>query len=75
MHSRSIHLSVTDVSVDHLRNPTVLFIRMKQSKTDQLHCKTDQTLLCPVSAMIGVSAMLGYLVMKKYGAWSSLQVD
>ena len=62
----SVHLAVSDISVDHPRDPTALFIRLKQSKTDQLRKgvtvvlgKTDQAPLCPVSAMISYLVVRG----------------
>ena len=60
-----IHLSVSDISVDRLDAPTMVFITLKQSKTDQLRKgitivlgRTNKTPLCPVSAL------LSYLVVR-----------
>ena len=54
----SVHLSVQDISVDDAKHPSVLCIRIKQSKTDPF-CKgvnlfvgKTGSLVCPVSAML-----------------------
>jgi len=50
------HLSLTDVTVDNLSNPSVLQVRIKASKTDPL--QVGQILgrtgddICPISAML-----------------------
>lgn len=62
---KDVHLSLSDVSVDSASAPSMLFVRLKQSKTDQLRQgvtivlgKTEQFPLCPLSAM------LSYLVVR-----------
>ena len=60
----SAHLSMKDVSVDDSRRPTLLQIRIKQSKTDpfrmgvNLYVGRTFSLLCPVMAL------LDYLVVR-----------
>lgn len=60
-----VHLSVADISVDRSDSPSMLYVCLKQSKTDQLRQgvsivlgRTDQPPLCPVSAI------LSYLVVR-----------
>lgn len=62
---KNAHLSMTDITVDNPAEPTMLFVRLKQSKTDQLRHgvtivlgKSHKFPLCPLSAM------LGYLVVR-----------
>ena len=62
---KEIHLSLADVSVDCSSAPSMLFVRLKQSKTDQLRRgvtivlgKSEQFPLCPLSAV------LSYLVVR-----------
>ena len=51
-----LHLSVLDLAIDNLINPTVLQIYLKRSKTDQFHRGTNVCIgrtgddLCPVAA-------------------------
>ena len=54
-----VHLSVADVSVDRLDAPSMAFVCLKQSKTDQLRKgvtivlgRTNKSPLCPVSALL-----------------------
>ena len=54
-----VHLSVSDVSVNDIHSPLVAFIRLKQSKTDQLRKgvtivlgRTNKPPLCPVSSLL-----------------------
>ena len=54
-----VHLSVADVSVDRLDAPSMAFVSLKQSKTDQLRKgvtivlgRTNKSPLCPVSALL-----------------------
>ena len=61
----NIHLSPADISVDCSSAPSMLFVRLKQSKTDQLRQgvtivlgKSEQFPLCPLSAV------LSYLVVR-----------
>ena len=72
-----VHLSVSDISVDRLDAPTItmVFITLKQSKTDQLRKsitivlgRTNKTPLCPVSAL------LSYLVVRGMAPGSPLCV-
>jgi len=52
------HLSLTDVAVDDLSNPSVLQVRIKASKTDPFRKGVDTFLgstgddICPISAML-----------------------
>lgn len=62
-----IHLSPRDISVDNAQSPSLMCVRLKQSKTDQLRegvtlvlGATDK-LLCPVASM------MGYLVSRGLG--------
>ena len=55
-----VHLSISDISVDHLDAPSMVLINLKQSKTDQLRKgvtvvlgKTNKSPLCPVSELFG----------------------
>lgn len=64
-YDEKVHLSTADITVDHSQSPNMVFVCLKQSKTDQLRQgitivlgRTDQNPLCPVSAM------LGYLVVR-----------
>ena len=64
-YDKDIHLSPSDVSVDHPSAPKMLYVHIKQSKTDQLRQgvtivlgKSEQFPLCPLTAM------LGYLVVR-----------
>ena len=62
---KDVHLSWADVSVDDSKDPRMLFVRLKQSKTDQLRLgvtivlgKSEKPPLCPLTAM------LSYLVVR-----------
>lgn len=62
---KDIHLSLADVSVDNSAVPKMLFLGLKQSKTDQWHLgvtivlgKSEKVPLCPLTAM------LSYLVVR-----------
>ena len=57
-----VHRSVADISMDHPDSPSMVYVCLKQSKTDQLRKsvsivlgKTDQPPLCPVSAIFKLS--------------------
>ena len=72
----NVDLSVSDISVDEARAPSMVFIPLKQSKTDQLRKgvsivlgKTNQGPLFPVSAH------LGYLVAQGGGSRSSIRLE
>jgi hypothetical protein len=61
-----VHLSLADVSVDCSSAPTMLFVRLKQSKTDQLRRevtiilgKSEQFPLCPLSAVLSYPVVRG----------------
>ena len=61
----SAHLSVHDISVDDAKHPSVLCIRIKQSKTDPF-CKgvdlfvgKTGSVLCPVAAMLSYLCVRG----------------
>ena len=60
-----IHLSPRNISVDNPQRPSVMFVTLRQSKTDQLRKgvtlvlgKTDQ-ILCPVSSMMSYLVVRG----------------
>ena len=60
-----IHLSPRDISVDNLQRPSVMYVTLRQSKTDRLRKgvtlvlgKTDQ-ILCPVSSMMSYLVVRG----------------
>ena len=61
----SAHLSITDVAVDDASNPSVLQIRIKQSKTDpfrrgvDLYVGKTSTAICPVSAVLDYLSVRG----------------
>ena len=61
----SVHLSVHDISVDDAKHPSVLCIRIKQSKTDPFRKGVDlfvgktESVLCPVTAMLSYLCMRG----------------
>ena len=61
----TIHLSLTDVSVDRRSNPTVVCLRIKASKTDQfrkghvLRIGSTNTSLCAVQALMGYLHLRG----------------
>lgn len=54
----SVHLSIQDISVDNSSNPSIVRVRIKQSKTDpfrkgiDLYVGKTGSPLCPVSAMM-----------------------
>lgn len=61
----NIHLTLQDISVDHPQHPSVMYVTLKQSKTDQLKNgvtlvlgKTNQV-LCPVSSMMSYLVVRG----------------
>ena len=54
-----VRLSVSNVSVNNTHSPSMVFIRLKESKTDQLRKgvtfvlgKTSKPPLCPVSCLL-----------------------
>jgi len=59
------HLSLTDVAVDNLSDPSVLQVRIKASKTDPFRKGVDIFLgrtgddICPISAMLAYVAVRG----------------
>ena len=60
------HLSVTDVSVNNTQSPSMIFIRLKQSKTDQWRKgitivlgRTNKSPLCPVSSLLSYIVVRG----------------
>ena len=62
---KDVCLFLSDVSMDFSSAPSMLFVRLKQSKTDKLHLRVTIVLgkselfpLCPLSAM------LSYLVVR-----------
>ena len=54
----TVHVSAQDIAVDNSQHPTILQIKIKQSKTDPFRKEVDLfvsktgTALCPVSAML-----------------------
>ena len=62
----SWHLSVQDVAVDSVDNPSVLQVGIKGSKTDQwrhgifLMVGRTEKKICPVKAMLGFLAVRGF---------------
>ena len=54
----SVHLSINDISVDDSKNPSMMSIKIKQSKTDpfpkgiSLFVGKTYSALCPISAML-----------------------
>ena len=63
----AVHLTREDIAVDSWKNPTKLWVRLKQSKTDPfrkgilLHVGKTASDLCPVVAV------MNYLLKKKRG--------
>ena len=61
----SVHLNVSDISVDNIENPSMLQVRIKQSKTDpfrqgvNLCVGRTRTSLCPVAAVLSYLAARG----------------
>ena len=62
---KDVHLSLADLSIDQSSAPSMLFVHLKQSKTDQLRRgvtivlgKSEQLPLCPLTSM------LSYLVVR-----------
>ena len=59
------HLSLTDVAVDNLSDPSSLQVRIKASKTDPFRKGVDIFLgrtgddICPISAMLAYVAVRG----------------
>ena len=54
-----VHLSLADISIDNFNSPIMIYVCLKQLKTNQLRKgvsivigKTDQPPLCPVSAIL-----------------------
>jgi hypothetical protein len=63
---KEVYLSLADISVDSPSAPSVLFVRLKQSKTDQLRQgvtivlgKSEQFPLCPLSAVLSYMVVMG----------------
>ena len=61
----SFHLTVSDVAVDSRQNPSLMIVRLKQSKTDpfrqgvDLHLGRTGSALCPITAMLAYLARRG----------------
>ena len=61
----SQHLSFRDITVDNKTNPSVLWVRIKQSKTNPFRQGVSITLgrtdaqLCPVAALMAYLALCG----------------
>ena len=64
-YDQSCHLSLEDVAIDSPSNPSVMRVRLKQSKTDpfrqgvDIFLGTTKTSLCPVMAMLAYLALRG----------------
>ena len=58
----SVHLSLADVSVDNSAAPTVVRLRIKQSKTDPFRQGVDLFLGKTLTDLCPVAALLNYLV-------------
>ena len=56
-----VHLSVQDISVDDSKNPSILHVRIKQSKTDPFRKGVDLYVGKTASQLCPVAAMLSYL--------------
>ena len=57
----SVHLSVQDISVDDSKNPSILRVWIKQSKTDHFRKGVDLYVGKTASQLCPVAAMLSYL--------------
>ena len=61
----SVHLSVEDVAIDSRAAPSIIRLRLKQSKTDpfrrsvDIHLGKTDSDLCPVTAVLAYSAIRG----------------
>lgn len=61
----SVHLCVSDISVDHPSRPSMIKVKIKQSKTDpfrkgvDLFVGTASDALCPVAAVLAYIAVRG----------------
>ena len=63
----SVHLSVADIAVDDAKNPSVLQINIKQSKTDPFRRGVNLYVGRTGSDLCAVSAMLSYLTARGMG--------
>ena len=63
----SVHLSVADIAVDDVKNPSVLQINIKQSKTDPFRRGVNLYVGRTGSDLCAVSAMLSYLTARGMG--------
>ena len=57
----AVHLSLADVALDSHSNPTIVRVRIKQSKTDPFRAEVDVFLGCLGSKICPVKALLSYL--------------
>ena len=61
----SAHLSYGDISVDNCKHPSIIFMRLKRSKTDQFRQGVSISIgatnddLCPVAALLSFLAIRG----------------
>ena len=69
----SVHLSIKDISVDTSSHPSVIFIRIKQSKTYPFRKVIDLFVGKTNSCLCPVSAVLNYLY-SVYGSWSTVPI-
>ena len=58
---KSAHLSIKDIAVDDAKNPSMIQIRIKQSKTDPFQRGVDLFIDRTGAALCPVAAMLDYL--------------
>jgi len=56
-----VHLTVEDVTLDSRANPSIIWLNVKQSKTDPFHKGVKLCLGCTDSAVCPVKALLPYL--------------
>ncbi len=61
------HLSFEDVTVDSLKNPEVVWVRIKESKTDRLRKGATVSLGRSGTQLCPVKAILEYIVQRKKG--------
>ena len=63
-YDESVHLSVRDVAVDDPTHPSIIQIRIKQSKTDPFRKGIDLYVGKTGSSLCPVAAMMNYLMVR-----------
>ena len=64
-YDKDVHLNMADISVDSIKDPSVVRVRIKASKTDQFRKGVDifvgrtNNVLCPVTALMSYVARRG----------------